>query len=83
MELLELKSKIKMQLETADKQLLTIVSSVFDNYSNQIIAYSSDGKPLNLEAYNHEIDKGLDDLKNGRIVSHQDLFNEINTWKNE
>lgn len=83
MRLLELKTKIKRQLDSADEQLLTIVSSVFDNYSNQIISYTVDGKPLSKKDYDIEIEKGLDDIKNNNIISHYDLLNEIKSWKNE
>ncbi len=83
MGLLELKLKIQIQLDNADEQLLTIVSSVFDNYLNQIVGYTIDGRPLNINDYNNEIEKGLDDIKNNRIISHQDLLIEMKSWKNE
>ncbi len=93
----ELKQKIQMQIENADERVLRIVSSVFDNYLNDdaivettenivsepIIAYDTTGKPLNLRQYNEEIDKGIDDFKNGRFISHEDLEKEIDSWYNE
>lgn len=96
MGLLELKHKIQMQIENADERLLRIVSSVFDNYlednvltdneniaSEPIVAYDSTGKPLTLKQYNDEINKGIDDLNNGRFISQEDLENEIDSWYNE
>jgi hypothetical protein len=97
MGLLELKHKIQMQIENADERLLRIVSSVFDNYLNEdtipettenivsepIVAYDTTGKPLTLKQYNTEIDKGIDDFKNGKIISHEALLKEIKSWKNE
>ncbi|KDN54484.1 hypothetical protein [Flavobacterium seoulense] len=93
----ELKHKIQMQIENADERLLRIVSSVFDNYledtaftdnqnnivSEPIVAYDSTGKPLTLNQYNQEIDKGIEDFKNGRFISQEDLENEIDSWYNE
>lgn len=93
----ELKQKIQMQIENADERVLRIVSSVFDNYLNDdaivgtienivsepIIAYDITGKPLTLSQYNEEIDKGIDDFKNGRFISHEDLEKEIDSWYNE
>ncbi|GGA64153.1 hypothetical protein GCM10008015_01320 [Flavobacterium palustre] len=93
----ELKQKIQMQIENADERLLRIVSSVFDNYLNEepivetknntvdesIVAYNITGKPLTLEEYNQEIDKGIEDFKNGRSISHEQLLKEIKSWKNE
>ena len=69
----ELKQKIQLQIENADERLLRIVSSVCDNYLNKetvletaknsvsepIVAYDTTGKPLTLEQYNKEIDKGI------------------------
>jgi len=93
----ELKQKIQLQIENADERLLRIVSSVCDNYLNEetvletaknsvsepIVAYDSIGKPLTLEQYNKEIDKGIDDFNNGRFISQDDLENEIDSWYNE
>lgn len=93
----ELKQKIQMQIENADERLLRIVSSVFDNYLNEepivetknntvdesTVAYNITGKPLTLEEYNQEIDKGIEDFKNGRSISHEQLLKEIKSWKNE
>ena len=93
----ELKQKIQMQIENADERVLRIVSSVFDNYLNEdmivetakknavepTIAYDTTGNPLTLKQYNEEIDKGIDDFKNGRFISHETLLEEIKSWRNE
>lgn len=93
----ELKQKIQMQIENADERLLRIVSSVFDNYLNEdaivettenlasepTIAYNTTEKPLTLKQYNEEIDKGIEDFKNGRFISQEDLEKEIDSWYNE
>ncbi|MES2238767.1 MAG: hypothetical protein V4497_00765 [Bacteroidota bacterium] len=85
----ELKQKIHLQIENADERLLRIVSSVFDNYLNEdavsesTVAYNTTGKPLSLKEYNKEIDKGIDDFKNGKTISHEQLLKEIKSWRNE
>lgn len=93
----ELKQKIYNQIENADERILSIVSSVFDNYkpdleiiattndnvSEPIVAYDVVGKPLTLKQYNEEIDKALDDFENGRFISHEALLEEIKSWRNE
>lgn len=93
----ELKQKIHNQVENADERILSIVSSVFDNYltdgslvetienevSEPIVAYDVSGKPLTLKQYNEEIDKALDDFENGRFISHEALLEEIKSWRNE
>ena len=90
----ELKQKIQMQIENADERLLRIVSSVFDNYltdedtientvSEATVAYDTTGKGLTLKQYNQEIDKGIEDFNNDRIISQEDLEKEIDSWYNE
>jgi hypothetical protein len=93
----ELKQKIHNQVENADERILSIVSSVFDNYlsddsvvetieneiSEPIIAYDVSGKPLTLKQYNEEIDKALVDFENGRYISQEDLEKEIDSWYDE
>jgi predicted transcriptional regulator len=93
----ELKQKIYNQIENADERILSIVSSVFDNYkpdleiiatSNDnvfepIVAYDVEGKPLTLKQYNEEIDKGIADFENGRYISQEDLEREIDSWYDE
>lgn len=82
----ELKQKIQMQIENADERVLKIVSSVFDNYLHieeviePTIAYDTAGKPLTLNEYNLEIDKGIADFENGRFISQEDLEKEIASW---
>ena len=47
---------------------------------NEIVAYSAGGEPLNMDQYNAQIDKGIQDMKEGRITSQEDLFNEMQNW---
>ena len=93
----ELKQKIYNQIENADERILSIVSSVFDNYkpdleiiattndnvSEPIVAYDVSGQPLTLKQYNEEIDKGIADFENGRFISQEDLEREIDSWYDE
>ena len=47
---------------------------------SEIIAYSTNGKPLNLEQYQAKLQRGLDDYENGRFTSDEDLAREIESW---
>ncbi len=82
----ELKNKVLMYIENADEQLLMKVSDIFENkkitkiISEPIVAYDVTEKPLTLKQYNDEIDKGIDDIKNGRVISQEDLEKEIESW---
>ncbi len=69
----ELKHKIQLQLEQADERLLRIVSSVFDSYLNDDVAYDAQGNPLSLDVYNQRIEQGIEDIKQNRIISQDDL----------
>ena len=38
-------------------------------------------KPFTMEEYNARIDQAMDDSKNGRMISGEDLLKEIDSWK--
>lgn len=82
----ELKNKVLMYIENADERLLTKVSDIFENdekintVSEPIVGYDVTGKPLTIKQYNDEIDNGIDDIKNGRVISQEDLEKEIESW---
>jgi hypothetical protein len=79
----ELKQKIQMQIENADERLLRIVSSVFDNYLNEIVFYDVEGNSLTISEYHNKVEEGLEDIKYNRVVSQENLIEEMKTWKNE
>jgi hypothetical protein len=79
----ELKDKIRNQLELADEKVLRIVSSVFDNYLNEVVSYDANGNSLTLSEYHNKIEEGLNDVKHNRIISQEDLLKEMQDWDNE
>ena len=79
----ELKQKIQMQIENADERLLRILSSVFDNYLNEIVSYDAKGNALTLSEYHNKVEEGLEDIKYNRVISQENLIEEMKTWKNE
>lgn len=79
----ELKDKIRNQLDLADERVLRIVSSVFDNYLNEVVSYDLTGNPLTLLEYHNKVEDGLDDIKYNRIISKEDLLKEMQDWDNE
>ncbi|MCC9062265.1 MULTISPECIES: hypothetical protein [Flavobacterium] len=79
----ELKDKIRHQLDLADERVLRIVSSVFDNYLNEVVSYDAQGNPLTLSEYNNKVEEGLNDVKYNRIISKEDLSKEMQDWDNE
>lgn len=79
----ELKDKIRHQLDLADERVLRIVSSVFDNYLNEVVSYDVYGNPLTLSEYNNKVEEGLNDVRYDRIISKEDLSKEMQDWDNE
>ena len=79
----ELKHKIQLQLDIADERVLRIVSSVFDNYLNEIVSYDANGNALTLFEYHNKVEEGLEDIKYNRVISQENLIEEMKTWKNE
>ncbi|MCV2485468.1 hypothetical protein OD917_11070 [Flavobacterium sp. SH_e] len=79
----ELKEKIKNQLDLADERVLRIVSSVFDNYLNEVVSYDAKGNPVTLTEYHNKVEEGLEDIKYNRIISSEDLSKEMKDWDNE
>ena len=79
----ELKEKIKNQLDLADERVLRIVSSVFDNYLNEVVSYDAKGNPMTLNEYHNKVEEGLEDIKYNRIISSEVLSKEMKDWDNE
>lgn len=79
----ELRDKIRHQLDFADERVLRIVSSVFDNYLNEVVSYDAQGNPLTLSEYNNKVEEGLNDVKYNRIISKEDLSKEMQDWDND
>ena len=68
-------------LHTAkDSVISKIKSIVYKEEQEHIVGYTVDGKPLNANQYKVEIQKGIDDIKAGKVTLHQDLLKEIQTW---
>ena len=79
----KIRQKIQIQIENADERLLRIISSVFDNYLNEIVSYDAKVNALTLSEYRNKVEEGLEDIKFNRVVSQESLIEETKTWKNE
>ncbi|MDX6190298.1 hypothetical protein SGQ83_13135 [Flavobacterium sp. Fl-318] len=62
--------------------MLRIVSSVFDNYLNEVVSYDAKGNPISLSEYHNKVEEGLGDVKYNRIVSKENLSKEMEDWDN-
>ena len=48
--------------------------------NKKVVAYTVEGEPLTISTYQGEIQKGIDDINQGRSISDNDLASEIETW---
>lgn len=77
---LELKEKIHEYLNRADDRLLKIIYAILNQDENEIVAYTTSGKPLTRAAYRAELKESEEEIKRGEVISHEDLEKEIEKW---
>ena len=56
-----------------------VLEAVYTLLSNQPVAYTTEGKPLNQMAYEAMIEEGEEDIRQGKVYSHEEvkaLFNQ-------
>jgi predicted transcriptional regulator len=64
--------------ETVFNKLLDIKNDARNK--DEVVAYTVLGEPLNLEQYKAKAEEGINDIREGRITSHDDLLDEIKSW---
>lgn len=69
-------------LNEAKESSISKIKSIISNENNEdaIIAFGSDGNPLNEKEYIKAIRTGIKDIKAGRVTSDDDLSKEIEHW---
>jgi len=78
---LELRDSILEYINTADERLLKVVKAVIESYQEEeIVAFSIDGKPITRAVYKAELAKAELDIKNGNVISQEDLEIESENW---
>jgi hypothetical protein len=50
------------------------------HYENEIVAYSTAGKPLTKNEYVEQINVGLRQIERGKVIADDELQREIETW---
>jgi len=56
-----------------DEVKINQILSIKNNADEEIVAYTSTGKPLTKSQYVAEIEKGFDDIHSGRVKTHQQI----------
>ena len=78
---LELRDSILEYINTADERLLKVVKAVIESYQEEeIVAFSVDGKPITRTVYKTELADAELEIKNGHIISQEDLEKESENW---
>lgn len=76
----ELKEKIHEYINRADDRLLKIIYAILNQDENEIVAYTTSGKPLTRADYRAELKESEEEIKCGEVISHEDLEKEIEKW---
>lgn len=78
---LELRDSVLEYINTADECLLKVVKAVIESYQEEeIVAFSVDGKPITRAVYKTELANAELEIKNGKIISQEDLEKESENW---
>ncbi len=81
METEALRKKVIEYVNEADESTLRMVSEMFENYiSTNIIAFTSEGKPLSKEEYISGIKAADASIDKGEFTRVEDLEKEIRNW---
>ncbi|MCK5209265.1 MAG: hypothetical protein KAQ62_14815 [Cyclobacteriaceae bacterium] len=62
-----------------EKSVLEQIKMILD--SKEIVAYATDGKPLNIQEYNAALENAEQDIRKGKVISSDELKNEIKSWR--
>ena len=62
-----------------EKTVLEQIKTILDR--KEIVAYTTDGKPLNIQEYNTALENAEQDIRKGKVISSHELKNEIQSWK--
>lgn len=73
----------KYIVETEDMEILNHVKDYFMSLlknKGKIIGYTSEGKPLTVQDYKKDIDEARDQVKQGKIISQEELEKKSDNW---
>ncbi|OXA75529.1 hypothetical protein B0A65_21470 [Flavobacterium frigidimaris] len=78
---LEVRDSVLEYINTADERLLKVVKAVIESYQEEeIVTFSVDGKAITRMAYKTELASAKLEIKNGEIISQDDLEKEAGNW---
>lgn len=69
---------MEMLMQVRSEQLVEQMEKLLEK--EMIVAYTTDGKPLTLKAYNKRLEKAEKQIEQEKITSHEDLKSEMQKW---
>lgn len=72
-------SLLKKVLEEKNESILKKINRLL-NKDAKIVAYSASGEPLTKLDYLKEIEIGVNDIADGKVLSSKELRNKIDSW---
>ena len=69
---------VKQLFNINKESVLKQIKAILDK--EEIVAYTTSGKPLTRKAYIQEIKKAEKDIDNGNYITHQELLDDIKKW---
>lgn len=77
MEKLNLRDTVLYYISNADEELLKIIKSVMESYSeNDTVAFHPDGRPMTRNFYKSALNKAESQVNEGDYVSAEDFLKE-------
>lgn len=82
MTILELKKQIIQNINNADFALLNEINYVMKSFNekSKVVAYNTNGKPLDKNAYINELISAGTELALGKVMSQEDIEHEVDKW---
>ena len=71
---------MKYILGSNKASLLAKLKSVIDSEKEEIVGYKFNGNPLTITAMNEKLQRGEEDIKEGRVTPDEDLAKEMDVW---
>lgn len=69
---------VKQLFNINKESVLKQIKAILDK--EEIVAYTTSGKPITRKAYIQEIKKAEKEIENGNYITHQKLLDDIKKW---
>jgi hypothetical protein len=69
---------MELLLHVSNEQLVEQMEKILER--EMIVAYTTQGKPLTLKAYNKRLEIAKKQIQDGKTTSHDDLKSEMSKW---